>query len=108
MLSIIENNVMYRLGRNARENFDLIDDADENDIWFHLDDIPSGHCIIKIPKDSCLTNEIKFFAGNLIKKYSKAKNMKNVQVIFTEVKNVVKTKNLGEVKLKKKDGNFFC
>jgi len=108
MLSIIENNIVYRLGRNAQENFNLIDDAESEDIWFHLDDLPSGHCILKKPKDSILTNEMKLFAGSLIKKYSKAKNNKNTKIIFTEVKNVVKTKNLGEVRLKVKAGEFFC
>ena len=49
MLEIIVNNIKYRLGKNAIENFKLIDDAvelNDNFWWFHLNDYPSGHCVI--------------------------------------------------------------
>ena len=111
MLEIKKDEYIFRLGRNAKENFELIDDSLENDWWFHLDSYSSGHCVIsheKLEKFE-ITPEHKFFAGNLIKEHSKYKNEKNFlwKIIFTKIKNIVKTKTLGMVKLKKVDGFFI-
>ena len=96
------DNITYRLGKNAIENFKLIDNADPEDWWFHLDGFPSGHCII----DSFVINEqMKINAGTLVKEKSKQKNNKNVKIVFTQIKNVVKMKEIGSVTLKIKD--FF-
>jgi len=104
MLIVINDNITYRLGRNATENFEIINDADPEDWWFHLDDSPSGHCVI----DSSILNiQMKVFAGNLVKEHSKLKNNKKVKVIFTQIKNIVKTKTLGTVILKQKGETFF-
>jgi hypothetical protein len=54
-----------------------------------------------------LDDKIKEVAGNLIKKYSKYKNNKNLKIVFTQIKNLVKTKTVGQVKLLKVDGYFF-
>jgi predicted ribosome quality control (RQC) complex YloA/Tae2 family protein len=35
------------IGKSAKENWKLIDDSMPNDIWFHLDDVPSSHVILK-------------------------------------------------------------
>ena len=96
------DNITYRLGKNAIENFKLIDDADPEDWWFHLDGFPSGHCVID---SSVLTVQMKIYAGTLVKDYSKQRNNKNVKIVFTQIKNVVKTKVIGTVILKKSD--FF-
>ena len=100
MIIIAFNNIIYRLGRNARENFELIDSADKNDWWFHLDEYPSGHVIV----DSNIINEeIKIFAGKLVKNYSKMKDKNNIKIVFTQIKNVVKTKIIGTVILKQSE-----
>jgi hypothetical protein len=99
---IINDNITYRLGKNAIENFKLIDDADPDDWWFHLDEHPSGHCIID---SNIINNQMKIFAGNLVKENSKLKNNKNVKIVFTQIKNLVKMKEVGSVLLKKQE--FF-
>ena len=98
------NNIIYRLGKNAIENFKLIDDADSEDWWFHLDGFPSGHCIID---SSIINEEMKIIAGTLVKEKSKQKNNKNVKIVFTQIKNVVKMKEVGSVTLKNKDFFFI-
>ena len=50
---------------------------------------------------------MRIFAGNLVKEHSKLKNNKKVKVIFTQIKNIVKTKTVGTVILKKKGETFF-
>lgn len=103
MLIITNNDVKYRLGRNAKENFELIDDADQEDWWFHLSDEPSGHCIID---SSTVDKDMIIFASSLVKEYSKFKNNKKVKVVYTQVKNITKTKTLGQVIVKKYEGEI--
>lgn len=92
------NDTIFRLGANAKENHILIDEADPNDWWFHLDNLPSGHCIVEckdLKKDLCL------YAAQLIKEHSKYKNYKKLKVIYLQIKNIKKTKNPGQVILLK-------
>lgn len=98
------NFVNYRLGENANENHKIIDDADKEDWWFHIDGYPSGHCIVeKIDID---IEDIRF-ASNIVKENSKYKNHKNLRICYTQVKNLKKTKNPGEVKLLKNPQTFI-
>ena len=46
-VSVDDRNFVIQVGQNAKENWELIDEADDFDLWFHLDDKPSGHVIIK-------------------------------------------------------------
>ena len=95
----IIDNIKFRLGQNAKENHQLIDDADPNDWWFHLDDHPSGHVVV----DSSTINKSQiYYASLLVKENSKLKNNKNVKVCYIQIKNIKKTKNPGQVKLLKK------
>ena len=105
MLIMIDNNITYKLGRNAQENFLLIDEAlfiNENYWWFHLDGIPSGHCII-FSED--INKEMIQYAGTLVKQYSKLKDNKDckknkkAKIVYTQIKNVAKTKTVGQVLL---------
>lgn len=99
MLTIVENEITYKLGRNAKENFELIDDAQDANPdywWFHLEGHPSGHCIIYCAD---ITNQMVSFAANLVKQYSKLKSDKKVKIIYTQIKHVKKTKTLGQVLL---------
>ena len=100
-----QTSVTYRLGENAQENHLVIDEADPEDWWFHTDGFPSGHCIVeKIDID---IEDIKF-ASNIIKENSKYKKQKNLRICYTQVKNLKKTKNPGEVKLLKNPETFIC
>lgn len=94
MKKFINNDILFYLGTSAVENHQLIDEADENDWWFHLNDYPSGHCIVKVEK---LDREMIIYASQIVKEYSKLKNNKKVEVIYTQIKNIRKTKTLGEV-----------
>lgn len=49
MKELIFEEIKFVLGKNSTENFQLIDIAKEenkNYWWFHLDNMPSGHCVI--------------------------------------------------------------
>ena len=99
---IIENTdlkIIYKLGQNAKENHELIDYADQSNWWFHLEDYPSGHCIVE---RSEIEIEDIIFASTLVKENSKYKNFKKLSICYTQIKNIKKTKKPGEVKILKK------
>ena len=100
MKELIFEEIKFVLGKNSTENFQLIDMAkeeNENYWWFHLDNMPSGHCVIYSENPN--KNQIKM-AGLFVKENSKAKYFKKVPIIYTQLKNVKKTKTIGEVILK--------
>ena len=90
----VNNNITFKLGKNAKQNFELIDLASDNYWWFHIDCMPSGHCIVET---DILDREMIIFASNLVKEHSKSKDSKNVKIIYTQIKNIKKTKILGQV-----------
>lgn len=89
------------IGKNAQENWDIISSASQNDIWFHLGkDMPSPHVILKIPnlfKLKKIPNYITKQCALLCKIHSKYNNIKKVPIIYTEIKNVIKTNIVGSV-----------
>lgn len=100
MLEIIENSIKYKLGNNAIENFILIDEVleiNDNYWWFHLNDYPSGHCVIF---NDVIDKKMISFASNLVKKYSKHKNNTKIKIVFTQIKNIKKTNITGQVIIK--------
>lgn len=103
MLIFTFSEKIFRLGKNAKENFELIDDADPNDWWFHLADEPSGHCIVDA---EVIDKSMIIYAANLVKDNSKLKNNKKVKVVFTQIKNIKKTKTLGTVIVNKYQGEI--
>lgn len=105
MIEIINNNIKYRLGKNAKENFVLIDNADQEDWWFHLDNHPSGHCIVE---SKYITDDMIKFASNLVKDNSKLKDKNNkVKIIYTMIKNIKKTKTIGMVNVLVKPNEYI-
>lgn len=90
-----EDTILYRLGRSASENFSLLDDADPDDWWFHLEGHPSGHLIVESFE---MTPDMVGRAAALVRDHSKLKDShKKVKVIYTQVRNVAKTKVPGRV-----------
>ena len=98
--------VEYVIGRNARENSRLVQDAMASDIWFHAGDgISSCHVIAELPENHDFTerellNIVKVGAGLCKQNTNKLKDRYQVSIIYTTVENVKTTKVYGEVKLK--------
>jgi predicted ribosome quality control (RQC) complex YloA/Tae2 family protein len=111
-------NVLYKIGKNAKNNFELIDEADSHDIWFHIKDVSSCHVIACLKniryttRDDELPNyydidfdtldkkekqQIVTQGALLCKQFSKLKSAKNVEVIYTKIEHVEKTNVLGTV-----------
>lgn len=111
-------NIIYKIGRNAGDNFNLIDESDKNDLWFHINNKPSCHVIARLQnirfttQDNDLPNyyDIHFDTlenkqkqqiitqGALIcKQFSKFKSEQKVEVIYTNIENIHKTEIVGSV-----------
>ena len=104
MVKIIEhefNGVTFKIkiGKNSKENWEIIESAKSTDYWFHLGgDRPSCHVILEIPKDATVNNEVIKHCCVLCKSNTnKFKSEKNVPVIYTQVINVSFGEKEGQV-----------
>ena len=99
-----ENRII--IGENAQENEDLINMSKQNDLWFHIKDYSGPHLVLKI-NDSLtdtkliVTKRILNYCANLVKLHSKKYMMKNLEIMYTEIRNIKLTKDtVGEVLVK--------
>jgi len=96
-IDAIKSDVTFTIGGNAQENFDIIDAANPNDIWFHLDSLPSEHVVATIPEglDKKQVLKIATQGAVLCKQYSKYSSHKNLSIIYTKIKDILKTEKVG-------------
>lgn len=104
------NNISYYIGKNAQENWELLDKfkkENENYVWFHLNSFPSGYVIMKITMEELNENlgniskselEQYLIQGALFcKENSKYRNYTNLKIVYTTLKKLTKTDKVGEV-----------
>ena len=88
------------IGQKDTENWQIIKDSDEFDLWFHVDNLPSCHVVIRqnIKKGQQINyvNQIITIAAEHCKEYSKYKDKKN-KIIYTEIENLKLGKQIGSV-----------
>lgn len=86
------------IGQNKNENQHLVTSSHEDDIWFHVEDMPSCHVILKH------LDGIKKYPKQVIKRcaylckiHSKAKILPRCTIIYTNLSNVSTTDVIGQV-----------
>ncbi len=94
---------LIRIGNNAQENDDLIKISSQNDVWFHLSNLPSCHVVIQQSKKHKVTKEMILYCAELVKLNTKYKNYNRLQVDYTEIKNITRTKTPGTVTFKSRN-----
>lgn len=103
-IEAIREYVEFRVGQNAKENFDLIDDSEADDIWFHISQLPSCHVVASIPVDKNydkhILKKIAVQGAVICKQFSKYKSEKVVHVLYTPIHHVIKTPTVGAVSVK--------
>tara|TARA_B110000091_G_C13767518_1_gene455101 strand:- start:49 stop:399 length:351 start_codon:yes stop_codon:yes gene_type:complete len=95
----ISEDIVYTIGKSAQENFDIIDDAEPTDLWFHVEGHSSSHVIATL-EQKYDRKELKYIVKQgaiLCKQHSRYSSNKNVDVIYTFIENVHKTKIPGSV-----------
>ena len=100
-LSNIHMEMTYHIGVSAQDNFDLIDASSPQDIWFHVEGLPSCHVVAVIPENEKLDKKkirtIIKQGAVICKKHSKYASYKNLPIIYTKIENVQKTDTSGSV-----------
>ena len=98
----LNREITFYIGQYKNENFDVIDKGEPDDLWFHANEISSCHVIAIIPKD-ITRKDLKYIikAGAMLckKHTNKLKSLSEIEVIYTQVKNIEKTQYLGCVKV---------
>ncbi len=92
-------NIEFVIGKNAHENFEIIDDAEAHHMWFHIEGQSSGHIIAKIDEDvdkKTLRYIVKQGAV-LCKQVSKFARFKNINIVYARIRDVEKTDTIGMV-----------
>lgn len=77
------------VGKNMHHNWELIDAAAADDLWFHVADGPSSHCILVMGGEKPDRKDVKR-AAVICKQHSKSKSLKNVEINYTAIRNVEK------------------
>lgn len=88
-----------RVGKNAKDNWKIIDEAEGDDLWFHIKDRPSAHVILRYPsmrREMCIGDYEEFHIQECCKLLTKKR--KDI-IIVTLVRNLVKKGPVGTVEL---------
>lgn len=88
------------IGKNKEKNWQLIDASQPNDIWFHIDNQPSCHVILKNAdevKMRDIPRQVLKRAAYLCKINSAAKTQAKCDVIYAPISAITKTSIVGQV-----------
>jgi predicted ribosome quality control (RQC) complex YloA/Tae2 family protein len=88
------------IGKNAHDNWNILDNSEAFDIWFHVDNSSSPYVILEVKDNNTIPDQIIDECAKLCKNNSKSKTSKNVPIIYCEVSNLAKGSKLGSVVLK--------
>ena len=47
----LQHDIVYKIGSNSKDNFDIIDQSLKTDIWFHIEGVSSCHVVASMPQD---------------------------------------------------------
>ncbi len=96
MKLVVYNNINFKIGENAEDNWKIIQSANKDYYWVHADGVSSAHIIIEI--DIALQDEIKFAC---IKCKEVSKNVTDsTRFVVTQIKNIKLGSKPGEVYFK--------
>ena len=94
MKIINDENFKIIIGQNAKENWEIIDNSNNDWYWFHLTSFPSCHVILC---SNDITQKNMLLSAEYCKKNSKYKNYSNLKVSYCQVKNIKKGDDIGSV-----------
>ena len=81
------------VGRNNRQNDQLtFRTATEYDLWFHTQEIPGSHVLLRLEPGAIAEEKDLQFTANLAAYHSRARQSEQVPVIYTEPRHVYKPK----------------
>jgi len=100
-IEAIKASIEYRVGQNAKDNYDIIDQSGPDDIWFHINQVSSCHVVATIPSEKKYDNKqlkkIAIQGALLCKQNSRYKSDPNISIMYTKIQHVEKTGTVGAV-----------
>jgi hypothetical protein len=95
MKQLLINNINCKIGSNSKENWEILETANHNYLFFHLSSFPS--CYVILETNDISDNNSILKAALECKKHTKYKNLKNIKVDYCYVSNLEKGDVVGEV-----------
>ena len=78
------------MGQSQSDNVQILQDAEQNDLWCHVNELSSSHAIVLNPGNIRIPNKTKRFCCLKIKQYSnKCKKTQDLSFCLTRVNNIV-------------------
>jgi hypothetical protein len=96
MKTLIIEGFTFKLGENAKDNWNLLDECKPWFLFFHLSSFSSAYGILIVDKDTLITSRLKLLCANTLKEHSKYKS-KHIKVDCCPVSNLSKGNKVGEV-----------
>ena len=90
----LDDQSQLKIGQNAQDNWDLIDESQSEWYWFHLKSFPSSHVVLccENPSETSLV-----VAAQHCKQATKYKNVPNIKVSYCRIGNIQKAGKVGSV-----------
>lgn len=85
------NGFTILVGRNNKQNDELVRKSSEHDIWLHVQGMPGAHVVIKT-NGKPVEEDVLLYAAKLAAQFSKGKYSTKVPVDYTYIKYVKKPK----------------
>lgn len=101
MKIITIQNFTCRLGKTAKENWELFDNSRPEYLFFHLSSFSSGYLILECEDVSTVNKACLQEAAQLCKQNTKYRNIKHAKVDYTTCDNLTKGDYTGEIIYKK-------
>ena len=90
----LQREITFYIGKKQSDNFEVIDKGRPDDLWFHANNDSSCHVVCEIPGE-INKHELRYIikVGGLLCKNNtnKLKCIKNVEIIYTFIRNITKT-----------------
>ena len=98
-IEAIRDTVEFIIGEDAADNFNILDMARPDDIWFHLFKDSSCHIIATLPPEKKYEKKqlyrVIIQGCMLCKQNSKYASAKKLPIMYSPIKNVEKTPKVG-------------
>ena len=110
----IQQEITFIIGTSKEENDKVIDLGNPGDIWFHARNHPSCHVIAILsdltePIDKKEKRNIMKIGAGLVKRNTIAlRSVKEIEIIYTDIQHVKKTKYLGCVHIEDISTKSLC
>ena len=90
-------NINYKIGQNAVENWTIFENSKPSYLFFHLSSFPSCYVILEWEDEYYPDLSVIKEASELCKNNTKYKNLRDIKVDFTQCGNIEKGEVVGEI-----------